>query len=108
MHFIATHVVLADVEGQPFFRKDLPAPMRLGDTLRLEARLLRKHNRRTEELRLQGEFKIVEVAFDGHARTRQVLKIEAKGLSPSWRAIRNGPLEVSKLGPARAPKTVVE
>ncbi len=105
---IASLVQVAELKDAPLVWMTLPYPLRVGDTLLLDFTLRRRKGTRTEELKVQGEYKVLTVLFDlKRGRPRQGLVVEAKGLSPSWKAIRSTPLASRSFRPAKAPKTVV-
>jgi hypothetical protein len=100
-------LTLSDVKDAPVVRKELPGPLRLGDMLLLRFVVRRRHGKRTEELRVDGEYRVTSVAFDARFGTHQVVSVEATKVTPSWRSVKNVP-ERRVLPPARAPRTVVE
>jgi hypothetical protein len=87
---LAAFLTLEDVAGAPQMRMDLPL-MRLGDRLLLKAVLHRQKGGRTEELRVEGEFRVTSLVVDARGRTRQIISVAAIGVAPSWRAIKNRP-----------------
>jgi hypothetical protein len=104
----ASILELADVSGQPKVKLVLPAPLRLGDVLNLNFRLRRQTGGRTEALEVNGRFKVTSVGFDAtQGLPRQLLVVEATGVTPIWRAIKNTPPFVRQLSPTHYPRTTV-
>lgn len=83
-------VTVEDVLGEPQLRIDLPL-MRLGDRIVLKAVLHRMKGGRTEELRLDGEFRVTSVVVDARGQARQILHVASVGITPTWRSIKNQP-----------------
>lgn len=104
---IPSLILLSEVKDKPVVRKDLPALLRIGDTLLLRFTLTRRNGRRTEELRVDGEYRVTSVAMDARHHPRQNLTVEALKVTPSWRSIKSTS-PTTPLPPARAPRTVVE
>ena len=100
-------VEFSDVKDSPRVRMTLPGPLSLGTRLLLRTVVRRKNGTRSEELRLEGEFKVVSSSFDVTGASRQVVSVEAVRVAPSWKAVKNAPASQRKLPPARAPRTVV-
>ena len=69
---------------------DLPL-MRLGDRLQLKAVLHRQKGGRTEELHVDGEFRVTSLIVDARSRARQIIRVAAVGVAPTWKAIKNQP-----------------
>lgn len=110
---VASKVELADVKDKVWVGMSLPCPLRVGDTLLLEFTLHRVKGGRTEELKVNGEYRVLSVVFDTRGkRARQELLVEAKGVTPSWKAIRSDGSESLNHSPrvpcpARAPRALV-
>jgi len=101
-------VQFVEVAGQPQVRLDLPGPLRLGERVRLKFTLRRKNATRTEELKIEGEFKVTAVEVDASgAYPRQLLSVETTAVRPTWKSVKNDPPFRRKLPPARFPRTVV-
>lgn len=101
---IPTLIELNDVTGSPKIRKDLPA-MSIGSRVVLAFKLQRRNGKRTEELKVDTEFKVLSVFTD--AKGRQNICVQATKVSPAWRAIKNPSEETRKLAPTRFPRTPV-
>lgn len=106
---LTTLVELSDVSGKPKVKLALPAPLRLGDPVRLRFRLRRQNVGRTEVLDVDGPFRVTTVGFDAAGGPpRQVLTVEsASGLSPTWKAIKKEAPAARRMAPARSPRTAV-
>jgi hypothetical protein len=100
-----TFLTLADVPDSPRVRIELPE-LRIGDRLALRFQLTRQHNGRREVLDVQGEYRVTGTLADtSHGAPRQILHVEATGLTPSWKAVKN---QVAKrLGTCRFPRTPI-
>lgn len=105
----ASIVELGDVQGKPRMKMDLPSPMRIGDRVKLHARLSRQNGGRSEVLDISGDFQVRSVSFDASdGLPRQLLVVESSAVAPVWKAIKRGPPSTRKLGPARSPSTAIE
>jgi hypothetical protein len=101
-------IEFTEVAGQPKVRLDLPGPLRLGERVRLKFTLRRKNATRTEELKIEGEYKVTAVEIDASgAYPRQLLSVETTTVRPTWKSIKNDPPFRLRLPPARFPRTVV-
>lgn len=102
-------VKLSDVRGEPTAKLDLPGPLRIGDPLGLKFRVERRNGGRTEELVVEGQFRVTAVGIDtGSGTQRQLLSIEtAYGKPPVWRSVKTQPEPSRRLSPARFPKTPI-
>lgn len=100
-------VEFSDVKDSPRVRMTLPGPLPLGTRLLLRTVVRRKNGTRNEELRIEGEFKVVSSSFDVTGPSRQVIAVEALRVAPTWKAIKNVPTPRRKPPPARAPRTEV-
>lgn len=88
--YLASVVEISDLKDSPKLRVNLPSPLLIGSKLSLICRLHRKRGPRTEELSIQGEFRVVSCVFDV-ANQRQLVSIETTQVAPVWRSIRNPP-----------------
>jgi hypothetical protein len=100
-------VDFSDVKDSPRVRMTLPGPLTLGTRLIIRTLVRRKNGSRTEELRIDGDFKVVSSSFDVTGSSRQLVTVEAVRVAPSWKAVRNVSASRRKPPPARAPRTVV-
>ncbi len=101
-------VKLADVKSQPTAKLDLPGGRRIGDTIRLLFRIERQNGGRTEELRINGLFRVTAVGLDSAGGpTRQLLSVEAVDRPPTWVSVKNRSQQPSRLPPAVFPRTPV-
>ena len=101
-------VKLADVKSQPTAKLELPGNRRIGDTIRLHFRIERPNNGRTEELRVNGLYRVTAVGLDSaHGPVRQLLSVEAVDTPPTWRSVKNPAQQPSRLPPAVFPRTPV-
>jgi hypothetical protein len=97
-------VLLSDVVGA-LVKMSLPGHLRVGDRVSLKFTLRRKNGQRTEELSVDGDFRVREVRFDAKS-SRQVLAVEAAQKAPAWRAIKNVST-ARRLAPTHFPPTEV-
>ncbi len=101
-------VKLSDVRGEPAAKLDLPGPLRIGDPLGLKFRIERSRSGRTEELIVDGQFRVTAVGIDNAAGQRQLLSVEtAFGKPPVWRSVKNHSEPPRRLSPARSPRTPI-
>ena len=101
-------VKLLDVTGQPTVKLDLPGLLRIGDPLGLCFRIERQNGGRTEELRVDGQFRVAAVGVDASSgAARQLLSVEAAGGVPTWRSIKKRAQKPRRLPPATFPRTPV-
>lgn len=102
-----TVVTLGDVKHTPKVMKDLPSPLRMGDHIMLRFMLRRRVGTRTEELHVQGDFRVTAVAFDASRGpfTRQLLTVESVGVTPVWKAVKTVPEPKRRLPPCVSPRT---
>ncbi len=102
-----TLVTLGDVKHTPKVLKELPSPLRNGDHVHLHFMLRRRVGTRTEELHVQGEFRVTAVAFDASRGplTRQLLTVESIGVTPLWKAVKTVPEAKRRLPPCVSPRT---
>jgi len=83
-------VLFSDVKDSPSVRMELPAIMPLGERVKLKLTLRRKNGPRTEELRVDGEYRVIETSLDAtYAPPKQIVKLEATKVAPAWKAVRN-------------------
>ncbi len=87
---LTAFLTLEDITGEPQMRLDLPL-MRLGDRLLLSAVLHRQKGGRTEELHVEGEFRVTSLILDARGRVKQLIRVAAIGVAPTWKAIKNPP-----------------
>lgn len=100
-------VRLLDVKGQPTVKIDLPG-LRVGDPVGLRFRIERANGGRTEELVVDGPFRVKAVGTDASSGPpRQLLSVEAAQGLPTWRSIKKKPQKARRLSPAVSPKTPV-
>lgn len=103
MKMVPSVIVIDEVKDSPSLRMDLPAVLPIGERLRFKTMIRRKNGNRTEELRVEGLFRVTEVVIDTTCvPAKQLLKVSSLGVTPSWRAIRNPLPEVRKLAPTRS------
>lgn len=104
----ATVLTLADVKDTPKVMKVVPGPLRMGDHVHLQFLLRKKTGNRTEELHVNGEFRVTSVSFDTRSATpRQLLTVDSVGIVPTWRAVKNLPQWRRRVPPAVAPRTTI-
>jgi hypothetical protein len=104
---LPTIIELSDAPGAPKVRKDLPGPMRIGDHILLDFRLNRTNGGRFEVLDVRGDFRVASVSFDATGTPRQKIQVEAKGKSPTWRAVKKPPPSRHEMAPCHHPPTKV-
>ena len=97
-------IEFSDVKNSPQVRMALPGPLLLGTRLLFHTYVRRKSGNRTEELRIEGEFKVLSSSFDVTGPLKQRVTVEAVRLAPSWKAVKNAPVLLRKPPPARAPR----
>jgi len=100
-------VEFTDVKNSPKVKMDLPWPLLLGTKIQLDLTIRRMNGSRTEELHIQGEFKVTSSTFDARSNPRQVVQVEAVKMAPVWRSIKNPITTKRKPPPAIAPRTEV-
>lgn len=101
-------ITFDEVKDSPSVHMDLPALLPIGERVQLKLVLRRRNGPRTEELRVEGEYRVTEVIVDTTcAPAKQRLKVTAKGLTPSWRSVRNPPTTARRLAPTHS-KAVIE
>ena len=102
-------VKLSDVRGEPVAKLDLPGPLRIGDPLGLKFRIERRNNGRTEELIVDGHFRVTAIGFDAATSPgRQLLSVETQaGRPPVWCSVKNHSEPPTRLSPARSPRTPI-
>lgn len=103
-----TIIKLADVNGEPKVKLDLPGPLRNGDPLALRFLLERQTGGRSEILEVSGRFQVTAVGIDASTSPpKQLLSVETVGRIPAWRSIKKRLHGPRRLGPARFPRTPV-
>jgi hypothetical protein len=101
-------ITFDEVKDSPSVRMDLPAIPSLGERILLRFVLRRRNGPRSEELHIEGEYRVTEVVLDTTcAPSKSRIKVQAKGLTPSWRAVRNQPTVHRRLAPTHT-KSVIE
>lgn len=105
-----TVLTLSDVNHTPKVRKELPSPMRIGDHLHLHFTLRKRTGSRTEELLVQGEWRVVSVSFEvgGGPKATQLLTMEAVGATPTWKSVKTVPEPKRRLPPAVSGRTTIQ
>jgi hypothetical protein len=93
-----------DVKESPMIKINLPVPIPIGSRIHLNFSLKRKNGNRTEELKVSGEFKVIEVSFDPKNLKQNVIVVSTT-VAPVWKSIKNGPKR--KMVPIRSPKTSI-
>lgn len=108
MKYMLTIVKLADVNGGPKFKMDLPSPLRIGDPITLKVSLNRQSGGRSEVLDVQGSFRVESVGFDTSiGPCRQVINVASTTKAPTWRSVKKVVSEAPSLGPCRFPPTSI-
>jgi len=103
-----TLLEISDVAGKPKVKTDLP-PCQIGHRFQLHFCLKRKNAGRIEILDVRGQYRVMAVGLDAASMPqRQVLSVEAVGVSPSWHAVKKTSEWRRVLPPAKAPRTVLE
>ena len=101
-------IKLADVNGEPKFKADLPGPLRNGDPVVLKFRLNRQTGGRSEVLEVDGMFRVETVGFDAsRVPHRQLLSVVPTTKVPTWRSVKKPLTEARSLGPTEFPKTSI-
>lgn len=99
---------LADVNGAPKVKLDLPGPLRIGDPVALRFRLERKNGGRSEVLEVNHRFMVSAVGVDASSGPpRQLLSLDSTEKTPTWRSVKNEATEPRRLSPTRSPRTPV-
>ena len=102
-------VIFTEVKDTPSVHMSLPGTLFVGSKLRLRFTLRRRNGPRTEELRVEGEYRITEASVDAtKALPKQLLRVEALGVAPVWRAVRNPSALQRMLPPTHSKATVDE
>lgn len=100
-------VQLDDVKGKPAVKMDLPQ-LKVGDPVALKFRIERQNGGRTEELRIDGRFRVTAVGYDAvDGPRRQLLSVESAGRSPTWVSIKKRREVARRLSPAKFPRTPI-
>lgn len=99
-------VKFEDLKDSPSVRIELPAPLPLGTRINLCVTLRRRHGGRTEELRVNGEFRVATVSINATGAPRQLLTVASTGVAPTWKAVKNSTGK-KKLALTRSPRTEV-
>lgn len=93
-------LTFSDLKGL-VVRKMLPVPIRIGDSINLEATIRRVRNRRTEEAVLNGEYRVTQVSWDARGPyLHQCVTVEATKVAPVWKSVRSAPKR-TRLAPTR-------
>jgi hypothetical protein len=101
-------VKLLDIKGEPVVKLDLPNPLGVGDPVGLQFRIERQNGGRTEELVVDGQFRVMARGVDAASGLpRQLLSVEPTGPVPHWRSIKNHAQKARRLPPATFPRTPV-
>ena len=101
-------VVLEDLKDNPRVFKDLPSPLRIGDHVFLQFLLRKRVGPHTEELHVDGEFKITGIKIDARGSIpRQHLLVASTGVAPMWKRVKQAASKARTLPPARSPRTEV-
>jgi len=101
-------ITFSDLKDEPSVRIELPALLPIGERIKLKLVLRRKNGTRTEELRIEGEYRVTGTSIDAtYAPAKQALKVEATKVSPSWKAVRNPMVPTRNLPPTHS-KAVVD
>jgi hypothetical protein len=101
-------VKLADVNGEPRFKTDLPGPLRNGDPVVLRCVLSRQTGGRSEILEVDGMFRVDTVGFDtSTVPHRQLLSLVPSTRVPTWRSVKKRSSEARRLGPSVFPRTKI-
>lgn len=101
-------VKLADVNGEPKFKMDIPGPLRNGDPVVIRCVLSRQTGGRSEVLEVDGMFRVDTVGFDtSQVPHRQLLSMVPSTKVPTWRSVKRRPVLARELGPAVFPRTSI-
>jgi len=104
-----TVLELTEVTGKPKVRQDLPGLV-LGSKILLAFQLQRKNGSRTEELKVDGEFRVTSVLVDARVHSGppiQIVTVVATKTDPTWKAIKNPSQPRRKPAPTHFPRTRV-
>lgn len=100
-------VKLGDVKDHPAVKIDLPQ-LKVGDPVALRFRIERQNSGRTEELRVNGRFRVTAVGYDAIDGPRiQLLSVESTDRAPTWVSIKNRRRGPRRLSPAKFPPTLI-
>lgn len=103
-----TVVKLADVNGEPKVKLDLPGPLRVGDPLGLRFKVERQSNGRREVLEVDGQFRVEAVGFDNASiPAKQLLSVASATKPPVWRSVKSRKTASRRLSPAVSPRTPI-
>lgn len=85
-----TVILWEDVAGTPkALFSHIPYPLKVGDPLNLRCRLSRENGGRSEDLLVNGQFRVTAVGVDASlAPARQLLTVVSLGRPPTWRAVK--------------------
>lgn len=99
-------LVFEDLKEPTLIRMDLPSPIPIGTPINLSFCVMRRNRGRSEELRIQGTYKVTHLVLEQEGKTfYQKVSLVSTGIAPSWRAVKK-PIP-RKLAPTRSPKTEV-
>jgi hypothetical protein len=99
---------LSDVKWDPTVLIELPAPLRVAESLALKFQITRQVDRRWWRLDVVGIFRVTQVGFDAQkGLSRQLLSVEASGPPPVWQSVRKPPRIETTWGPARFPRQAI-
>lgn len=106
MNNFLTILEFSDVKDSPKVRISLPGPLIVGSKVDLNLVVRRKIGPRTEEFRVRGTYYITNFSFEVmNGLTRQLVTVQALGVAPAWKAIKNRHMETRQVPKAKAPPT---
>lgn len=69
---------------------ELPSLLPIGERIKLHLTLRRRNKHRSEELHVEGEYRVTETSVDAtYAPPKQIVRVEATKVAPAWKAVRN-------------------
>jgi hypothetical protein len=105
---IPSIVELADVNGRPKVRQDLPSLLRIGDPIALRFKIQKNQDGRDQLLEVDHRFKVTAVGIDRRDDLRQLVVVETlDGKPPTWHSVKKTEPYQRVLGPTKFPKTPI-
>jgi hypothetical protein len=86
----ASVVKFDDVKQSPEVYVSLPEPIPLGSKIHFSFTLNRMNKGRTEEFRVNGEFRVTSVVIDLiKGKSQQLVTVSSTGIAPIWIAVKS-------------------
>lgn len=95
---IPSVVSFSDVKDSPKLRMSFPALLPIGYHIKISTVARRKNGHRSEEMKIEGEFRVVSSSLDTRGDVKQEVLLESLQVVPVWRSVKKAP-------PRNLPKT---